>query len=109
MAGQPDEIIWFHDVRNGQYHVGGATVPQKRELFAKLAAHLTVLAAEVRTAATSGVDSDPGGGVADAHAPANTAIRMMITTDFIFMEPPSLEHLDYGFFTSKYMESTVPK
>jgi hypothetical protein len=27
-----DEIIWFHDVRNGQYHVGGATVPQRREL-----------------------------------------------------------------------------
>ncbi len=20
-----DELIWFHDVRNGQYHAGGAT------------------------------------------------------------------------------------
>jgi hypothetical protein len=29
---QNDEIIWYHEVRNGQYHVGGATVPQKREL-----------------------------------------------------------------------------
>jgi hypothetical protein len=27
-----DEIIWFHGVRNNQYHVGGATVPQTREL-----------------------------------------------------------------------------
>ncbi len=27
-----DEIIWFHEIRNGQYHVGGATIPQRREL-----------------------------------------------------------------------------
>jgi hypothetical protein len=26
------QFIWYHDVRNGQYHVGGATVPQAREL-----------------------------------------------------------------------------
>jgi len=25
-------FIWYHDVRNGQYHVGGATIPQAREL-----------------------------------------------------------------------------
>lgn len=25
-------FIWYHEVRNGQYHVGGATVPQAREL-----------------------------------------------------------------------------
>jgi len=25
-------IIWYHQVRNTQYHVGGATVPQRREL-----------------------------------------------------------------------------
>lgn len=29
---QIDEIVWYHEVRNGQYHVGGATVPQRREL-----------------------------------------------------------------------------
>lgn len=29
---QKDEIVWFHDVRNGQYHNGGAAVPQRREL-----------------------------------------------------------------------------
>lgn len=29
---QHDEIVWYHEVRNGQYHVGGATVPQRREL-----------------------------------------------------------------------------
>jgi hypothetical protein len=49
---------------------------------------MTVLAAEVRTAATSGVDSDPAGGVADPHAAANMAIKMTITTDFSYMEPP---------------------
>ena len=27
-----DEIVWFHAVRNGQYHVGGATVPDQRVL-----------------------------------------------------------------------------
>lgn len=27
-----DEIVWFHDVRNGQYHNGGAAIPQRREL-----------------------------------------------------------------------------
>src|SRR4051812_42241733 len=26
------EIVWYHEVRNGQYHGGGATVPQAREL-----------------------------------------------------------------------------
>src|SRR5215831_12191697 len=25
-------FIWFHEVRNGQYHIGGATIPQEREL-----------------------------------------------------------------------------
>lgn len=25
-------FIWYHDVRNNQYHVGGATIPQGREL-----------------------------------------------------------------------------
>ncbi|ALZ06983.1 hypothetical protein CF342_06325 [Pseudomonas aeruginosa] len=37
-----DEVIWFHDVRNGQYHVGGATVPQRRELDGVRAAALEV-------------------------------------------------------------------
>ncbi|MFM0130526.1 hypothetical protein [Paraburkholderia sediminicola] len=32
VVARADEIIWFHDVRNGQYHIGGATVPQRREL-----------------------------------------------------------------------------
>jgi hypothetical protein len=26
------EFIWYHDIRNGQYHAGGATVPQARDL-----------------------------------------------------------------------------
>jgi hypothetical protein len=26
------KFIWYHDVRNGQYHAGGATIPQGREL-----------------------------------------------------------------------------
>lgn len=26
------KFIWFHEVRNGQYHTGGATIPQAREL-----------------------------------------------------------------------------
>lgn len=26
------DIVWYHDVRNGQYHGGGATVPQERDL-----------------------------------------------------------------------------
>lgn len=26
------KFIWYHAVRNGQYHVGGATIPQAREL-----------------------------------------------------------------------------
>jgi hypothetical protein len=39
-----DEIVWFHEVRNGQYHVGGATVPQRRELDGVRAAALEVFA-----------------------------------------------------------------
>jgi len=26
------DIVWYHDVRNGQYHGGSATIPQEREL-----------------------------------------------------------------------------
>lgn len=26
------EFVWYHEVRNGQYHAGGATIPQEREL-----------------------------------------------------------------------------
>lgn len=42
--GQHDEIVWYHEVRNGQYHVGGATVPQRRELDGVRAAALEVFA-----------------------------------------------------------------
>ena len=28
------EFVWYHDIRNGQYHGGGATVPQARDLEA---------------------------------------------------------------------------
>lgn len=31
-VSKSDEMIWYHEVRNGQYHVGGATIPQRREL-----------------------------------------------------------------------------
>jgi hypothetical protein len=44
VGGQHDEIIWYHEVRNGQYHVGGATVPQRRELDGVRAAALEVFA-----------------------------------------------------------------
>jgi hypothetical protein len=44
VTGQQDEIVWYHEVRNGQYHVGGATVPQKRELDGVRAAALEVFA-----------------------------------------------------------------
>lgn len=44
VVGQQDEIVWYHEVRNGQYHVGGATVPQRRELDGVRAAALEVFA-----------------------------------------------------------------
>jgi len=44
VVGQHDEIIWYHEVRNGQYHGGGATLPQKREFDGVRAAALEVFA-----------------------------------------------------------------
>lgn len=44
VVGQQDEIVWYHEVRNGQYHVGGATVPQKREMDGVRAAAMEVFA-----------------------------------------------------------------
>lgn len=41
---EKDVIIWYHEVRNGQYHVGGATIPQRRELDGVRAAALEVFA-----------------------------------------------------------------
>jgi hypothetical protein len=32
MACDKAQFIWYHEVRNSQYHVGGATIPQAREL-----------------------------------------------------------------------------
>lgn len=43
-ACQQDEIVWYHDVRNGQYHKGGANVPQRRELDGVRAAAMEVFA-----------------------------------------------------------------
>lgn len=43
-GSKKDEIVWFHEVRNGQYHQGGAAVPQRRELEGVRAAALEVLA-----------------------------------------------------------------
>ena len=37
-----DEVVWFHAVRNGQYHVGGATVPDQRVLSGVRAVALEV-------------------------------------------------------------------
>jgi len=42
--GQHDEIVWYHNVRNGQYHGGGANVPQRRELDGVRAAAMEVFA-----------------------------------------------------------------
>jgi len=41
-GAKKDEIIWFHDVRNGQYHSGGAAIPQRRELDGVRAAAIEV-------------------------------------------------------------------
>ena len=37
-----DELVWFHKVRNGQYHVGDATVPDQRVLNGVRSAALEV-------------------------------------------------------------------
>jgi hypothetical protein len=39
-----DEVIWFHELRNGQYHGGGAAVPQSRELAGARAAAIEIIA-----------------------------------------------------------------
>jgi hypothetical protein len=41
-GAKKDEIVWFHEVRNGQYHNGGAAVPQRRELDGVRAAAIEV-------------------------------------------------------------------
>lgn len=37
-----DEVLWFHSIRNQQYHVGGATIPQQLALEGVRAAALEV-------------------------------------------------------------------
>lgn len=41
-SAQKDEIVWFHEVRNGQYHSGGAAIPQRRELDGVRAAAIEI-------------------------------------------------------------------
>ncbi|MEA2570422.1 MAG: hypothetical protein QOI24_2423 [Acidobacteriota bacterium] len=43
-GSKKDEIVWFHEVRNGQYHNGGAAIPQRRELDGVRAAAIEVFA-----------------------------------------------------------------
>ena len=43
-TAQKDELVWFHEVRNGQYHNGGAAVPQRRELDGVRGAALEIFA-----------------------------------------------------------------
>jgi hypothetical protein len=43
LVAKQDEIVWYHDVRNSQYHVGGAAVPQKRELDGVRAAAIEII------------------------------------------------------------------
>ena len=37
-----DEVVWFHEVRNGQYHVGGGEIPHKGALDGVRAAAIEV-------------------------------------------------------------------
>jgi hypothetical protein len=41
-SAKKDEIVWFHEVRNGQYHNGGAAIPQRRELDGVRAAAIEI-------------------------------------------------------------------
>lgn len=41
-TAKQEEMVWFHDVRNEQYHGGGANVPQRRALDGARAAALEV-------------------------------------------------------------------
>lgn len=63
-VGQHDEIVWYHEVRNGQYHIGGATVPQRRELDGVRAAAMEVFAVLF--------DAPDIGALLDAHVAART-------------------------------------
>jgi hypothetical protein len=66
----------------------------------------TVLAAEVRTAATSGVGSE-GVGLAPQAVSSSTRMRRT-NVDFVFIVHPIFVYLDY-FFTSKITVNGVPK
>ena len=41
-SARKDEIVWFHEVRHGQYHNGGAAIPQRRELDGVRAAAMEI-------------------------------------------------------------------
>ena len=65
-----------------------------------------MLAAEVRTAATSGVGS---GVVEGPQATSKTVMIRIVKMSFSFMLHPIFGRLDYGFFTSKDTVRSVPK
>ena len=41
-SAKKDEIVWFHEVRNRQYHIGDAAIPQRRELDGVRAAAMEI-------------------------------------------------------------------
>jgi hypothetical protein len=73
VIGQHDEIVWYHEVRNGQYHNGGATVPQRRELDGVRAAAMEVFAILF--------DSPDVNALLDAHVSARTPVPPVPRTD----------------------------
>lgn len=68
-----DEIVWYHGVRNGQYHKEGANVPQRRALDGVRAAAMEVFAILF--------DASDVSALLDAHVSARTPLPPAPRTD----------------------------
>lgn len=116
-----DEIIWFHEVRNGQYHVGGATVPQRRELDAVRAAALEVFSVLFDESDTSTLLEEHVAGMSPSPPPREDKHDRMIDNEYGMVEvcgqPEYVSEILYALDPTRYREvalelqvdSTAPK
>lgn len=66
------DIVWYHEVRNAQYHGGGATVPQGRELDGVRTAALWIFAVLFDVADVERLVTDEIAGRAQVSLPTRT-------------------------------------
>lgn len=85
-SAEEDEVMWFHTVRNQQYHVGGPTVPQKLELDGVRAAAFEVFSILFEVQDTSMLIEEHIAMISSSSPPRTDAHNRLIDDEYDLVE-----------------------